>query len=170
MSYGIMPYMVSIDSIKGLFGVSDEKSKKMLVEKLTPKAIKLEKSFDEPALDVLISFLDGEIKYPHLGYIYWYLIEAMMPYISGNFMDNGNWYPASLDELYKLDSLNCTIDIEDLPYPDDFPSLYFCKKQNLSTLHSEAKKHISDADQQAEFIDWIEACTNNNKDLILFYY
>ena len=165
-----MPYMVSIDSIKGLFGISDEELEKMLLKKLTPKAIKLEKSFEEPAPEVLMSFLDGVIVYPHLGYIYWYLIEAMIPYISGKFMNNGNWYPASLDEFYELTSLDCTIDIEGLPYPDDFPSLFFCKNQNLSTLRSEVKQYISDADQQAEFIDWIEACTNNNKDLILFYY
>ncbi|MCI5054716.1 MAG: hypothetical protein MRY83_01340 [Flavobacteriales bacterium] len=173
MSYGIMPYRVNLERLSTRFGnpKSNKRSKARLACK---EAVRGMDDDEDVSFDEIIKEMIDEAKASHenLGYMYWYALKGLIEDL-GSFMTNSSWYPASCDIFY--DSKDITLyDIDspmDIPTPDDFPTVFVFRKENMKEENiADLLNSLEDSDQKREFNHWIEEAKRYKQDLVLYYH
>lgn len=169
MSYGIMPYMVDLKSIEDIFGTNNIEVKEKIISKSNEFSKDMMMQFGEDTNSLIKSFLDGKISNDS-PYLIWYFIEFLIKK-DGRMLDNEFWCPANIDELYEINELKIfDINIPGLNNPDDFPTVFVCRNEKISSLMGEVMAKISDKNMRGEFLFWILLCNQYDKDLVLYYY
>ena len=108
---------------------------------------------------------------------YWYMLEEFIVWYVSRILPNNYWYPASLDSLFALESIEWVSPRLDWfsPKQDSYDvSVNICKNENFSKM-IDWLKQIFEAnkismEQFDQVISWIEKATKENKDLIFFSY
>lgn len=171
MSYGITPIQTNIKLIEQQILNLNETQKKEYIKALRPHLKELQASFGEPVLQILKDMLNGKGFEAEYDYLYWYIFEKIF-LLHGSSLNNSQWYPTDLSELGKLKALKIfDLQLENIPYPDDFPLVYSCRSEDIEALRIEVSEIISDSAQRDQFLSWIDACNSgDNNDLVLYYY
>lgn len=167
MAYGIMPYLVDWELLKGLYGSNNEEVLESVKKKMGRKVESLKMNFDEDALDYLSRIIKGDTESDQ-NYMYWYALELVCD-CYGRFMNNGEWYPT--DSWYDLTDLI----VDELPFrlppPDDFPGCYTVAPESMEELSTsvEASSSIGEAAKE-QVLFWLKRGRETGRALVLFYY
>lgn len=176
MSYGIMPYRVSLSRLSTRFGNTNN-SKRSKIRRICLKDAndvdELDSNPDAPLFkDIVENMLDAKIDHPEYGYKYWYALRGFIESI-GQFLMNNHWYPASADVFWKMEAFKL-YDIDapmEIPAPNDFPTVFVLRGENMTDdLIENLKAEIAEEDQFRQTSFWIQESKRYKQDLILFYH
>jgi len=192
MSYGIMPYSVSIDRLKQAIGSNDAALAKSLKDRLRDSY-----DFDsdddevtpEQAVDQLISGSELQKGYGH----YYGTVIELLSLQFGKMLENGafsgmssSWadevdqaledagVPAEI--LRVTDHLMYRSSPVTIPPPDDFPSIgYLTKSEIPAALQAMQSADMDSADDEQkeamiQLKNWLEICSKASTDLVCFYH
>lgn len=176
MSYGIMPYRVSLSRLRTRFGITVTAKRGKIrgaCYHLRQSVDELDSSEDAPKFDeIVVELLDGKAEHSKYGYKYWYAIKGFVEAL-GQFLNNNEWYPADASvfwetKAFKLYDIDAPMKI---PTPDDFPTVFVLRGENMTDeLMSELKEKIEDDEQYQQVASWIREAKRYKQDLMLFYY
>ncbi|MCG8575498.1 MAG: hypothetical protein MI810_11485 [Flavobacteriales bacterium] len=179
MSYGIMPYSINLDTLEKYYGTDDQQLINNIIKSSKGRLDRLDDDFEEEdgwqkAETILSDFLNGKLEVGEGNSAkHWYILEILIEGF-GSMLNNGNWYPASIDDLYDYSELQMFLVSKTgkfkLPSPDDFPTSFTIQNKNLSAAAKEIESSDYDAAQKSEFQSWIATAQQNDQDLVLFYY
>ncbi len=176
MSYGIMPYRVSLSRLRTRFGITVT-AKRTKVRKacyiLGRNVDQMDSSPEAPVFnDIVTELLDGKATHSKYGYKYWYAIKGFVESL-GQFLNNSEWYPADADVFWKTKAFKL-YDIDapmKIPSPDDFPTVFVLRAENMTDkLLKELEKELGNGEQYWQVSGWIQEAKRYKQDLVLFYH
>lgn len=175
MSYGIIPYRVSLGRLATRFGHPDPKKRSRIKSGAMRYAKTVDQwdSEDSPKMkEIVAELLDGKATHERYGHKYWYAIKGLVEDI-GRLLNNSAWYPCSPDiffesELFSLYDIDAPMKI---PTPDDFPVVFVLRYENMDPEKID-KFTWQVEDGAARYIlrDWIYGARKYKTDLVLFYH
>jgi len=176
MSYGIMPYRVSLSRLKTRFGctVSNKRSK---IKKACARYAEQIDSWDDEGvpttMEIVTELLDGQATHNRLGHKYWYALKGFIEDL-GSFLYNSEWYPASSDVFFSLNEFKL-YDIDapmKIPSPDDFPTVFVLREENMTPeLEEKLNKELASEEAQLrQVLNWIKEAKRYKQDLVLYYH
>lgn len=176
MSYGIIPYRISLDRLQSRIGMNDIAKK----NKLKESCIRHSKNIDSLAnsaetpkfMDIVDELLNGKINHINFGYIYWYAIKYFIEDL-GNSLPNTQWYPSSAEIFFEHPSFDLYgIDfVMTIPKPEDFPTVFVLPNEKMDELLiNSLKEKIVNVGQFSELNNWIVLAKKYKEDLVLYYH
>lgn len=176
MSYGIMPYRVSLSRLSTRFGLTVTAKRRKVrnaCHHIGRNVDEMASSDDTPKFnDIVTELLDGKVAHEKYGYIYWYAIKGFIESI-GQFLNNSEWYPADVDvfwnnKSFKLYDIDAPMKI---PTPDDSPTVFVLRAENMTDeLLKELEKELGNGEQYWQVSSWIREAKRYKQDLVLFYH
>jgi hypothetical protein len=176
MSYGIMPYRVSLSRLRTRFGMTDKKKRSKTrgaCYHLRQSVDELDSSENAPKFDeIVVELLDGKAEHSKYGYKYWYAVKGFVESI-GQFLNNSEWYPADASVFWNSKSFKL-YDIDApmrIPTPDDSPTVFVLRAENMTDdLLKELEEKIGYNEQFWQVSSWIRDAKRYKQDLVLFYH
>jgi hypothetical protein len=176
MSYGIMPYRVSLSRLQTRFGNPDKAKRRKTRDacvRYAREIDELDSAPDAPTfMQVVDDLLDGKVEHPNYGHKYWYALKGFIESI-GKFLNNNYWYPASADVFWDIDAFKL-YDIDapmKIPSPADFPTVFVLRGDRMTDkLLKELEEKIEDREQFLQVAAWIKEAKRYKQDLVLFYH
>jgi hypothetical protein len=174
MSYGIMPYRVSLDRVRSRFGCSVSSKRSKIKKACARYASQIDEWDDENTpkmMEIVEELLDGKATHSNLGYKYWYALKGFIEDL-GRFMMNREWYPADADAFWDIEEFRL-YDIDapmKIPRPDDFPTVFVLRSENMTPdLDLKLQQKLSGG-QLIEVQGWIREAKQYKQDIILYYH
>lgn len=162
--------------LSSVFGKKSEQEK--MIEALKPELDDLDESiqewldeddenFDVPiARKVIDEFLTDNISNAYEGHVYGYVFKNICEY-KGDFLDNSEWYPCSIDSFYAIPFTEMTLPVK-FPHPDDWPALGYISHTKIDLENAEYEG--IDEIQKERLIDWFTRAKHTQKDIYLFMH
>lgn len=167
-----MPYRVKLAEIEQLFGTSDQELTSRTRNAVQTRLKQLDNSFgDISSEEILSDIIHGSINHPNAGYLYWYVIEALIRN-SGTFLSNDQWYPVRNQEVRSATGARMYLFRvkPEIPWPDDFPMVFTVLHDNLDNAMAGMRSSSHDPEQIAQFEDWCTKAKSAGQDLVMYYY
>ncbi|ARS42233.1 hypothetical protein CA265_22260 [Sphingobacteriaceae bacterium GW460-11-11-14-LB5] len=181
MSYSVQCYLCEAIKIKELYASKNQASFEKLSRALSEELNGLDNDFEDEidsrknAKEILRDFINGEVRFPDLAFMYGYVYEKICEYYgelisppSGDFSTAYYW---SLNkETYKI--------FVPIPTPEDFPEIYSISTSELLNesyrfLSGPKRENIDQEYLESEKEDFrfaFDKAIQQNKDLVFFLY
>ena len=170
MSFALHPYLVDIPEIAKVYASKDEALLNSIVqaEKKALQEIRdLADSEDSP-LDALKEIIFGNIDANKDGEIYAFVTEVLCKHF-GTVAKADHWQDLSMNWLMDV-NLSAALPVKALPLPKTFPYVLSLRYRDLEDFVDIMGALDLEEEKWAEFENWINACHQKQKDLILFFY
>ena len=179
-------YLTDATKVIAVFGSKDQELLAELTKKLSKQFDELNDWFEDEitsennAQEILKDIVNGEIRFPNLGYMYSYVYEKIVEHYGKIFFPTNmeyneystNYYwDVPKEETYKA--------FMPIPFSDDFPEVYSIEKENLKAekaLFLSVTKRSDDVDEdylkiEKEGFEFaFDKAISKNKDLVFFLY
>lgn len=175
-----MSYLTDAEKVKSFYGSKDAAALEELYKALQEDFESLDDFFDgssegwQPAREILTDIINGEIRFPKLGYMYSYVYEQLCAYFGGQVFPPGEEY--STVYYYEIEKQPTAF--IPIPFSNDFPEVYSISKDKLATekerfLQVQKIDGINDAGLQMEKDDFafiFDKAIAEQKDLLFMLY
>lgn len=134
MGLHVTVYLTDATQIKALYGSKDKGLLAQLLDELEDEIDGLNEYFEDDLSDgengqeVLRDIINGNVRFPHLAFLYGYIYMNLCQYY-GEFLESPN-EEYSVDYFYAVPKLNDKVFIP-IPIPEDFPEIYSIPLTNL---------------------------------------
>lgn len=181
MSYYVQSYLTDAAKVKAIWGCKNPKFLEAITRKLSDDLDDLDDTFaaettdEKNALQVLTDIINGEIRFPELGFLYVYVYEKLVQVFGKiTFPPNDeydtNYYQSIDKEVCKT--------FFPLPAPSDFPEVYSILQADLAQekirfLSMDKIKGIAPSElveHKADFEFIFDKAIAEGKDLVFLVY
>lgn len=173
MSYGIMAYLVPTASIESLVGSKDEALKNKIIQENKRDVDDLDgflwdlwEEEEITVANILDHFVQGAVPASGAGAAYGYVFKMLCEHY-GTFLDNGEWYPCSWEDMEVFDSAATYGLPISFPSPDDFPMIKYISNAKAG----EALESLTPQNSmERQYALWLQQAKASGKDIFLFYH
>lgn len=180
MGYYVQSYLTDSDEIKKVYGSKNKTLLSSLLKKLSKELNELNDYFEDKLSDkinsqeILTDFINGEIRFPELDFMYGYVYEKMCEHYGKQVSPPNDEY--STDYYWNIDKTPQAF--VNIPFTNDFPEIYSISKNELKLEKDRflALKNIEGIDKEdlkmdkEDFRFIFNKAIKENKDLVFFVY
>lgn len=178
MSYTINTYLTDSVKIKQLFGSKNQELFQEILNTYAEDFEELDDYFEDDyenganAKEILLDFINGEIRFPNLDFLYGYVFEKLVDFHGELVIPPSEEY----DVNYYWNIEKTQTAFIDFPFSEDFPELYCISKVDLNKqkeLFLRTSMDNSEEDWTAEKKDFEFIFTKaiaENMDLVFITY
>lgn len=174
MSYGIIPYRVSLSRLNSRFGITNSSKKSSIRKKCRAFASAIDdlgSDHDPLMMDLVEELLQAKASHENMGFKYWYALKGFIQDL-GQFLYNSCWYPADPQIFYDMPEFTM-FDIDSpmkIPTPDDFPMVFTLRNEKMTdALTNSFDGKITD-DQKYQIVSWIREARRYDQDIVFYYH